>query len=489
MKETSKKLPPLPMTVFEEYMLLDGTPVYPMECHTRLRFSGGFDHDLLERALAEKLAENPFLYARARETKPSRYVWEIPEFGPNLEDRVSHSEPDFSRVMGLRVYWLTGPCRGDYPKEARELLDIFSEGMTRFYITEEKASDGTVLRTDLVIKCHHSASDGKGMNHFIETFLTEYALQLGIAIPEEPAISPPRLESLINRHQYGRTFWERVKIVFTCISHLPRSLKLISRGVQSIANDPGNNEEITAKMERPAEGFPKILFRCLEPTTTKSILARCREKQVTFNDVMLQAVWVGTKSWRKKYPEVAYSGEKPWIRIAVPTNLRHPRQTEMPACNVVSMLFCDRKERDIDMSARFQAGIIREMKHVKKYSLGFLLIQSMKDARFVCGNLRGAVKMCSCWSSMVLTNIGPVFSPKTFAFPRTETGKLQIGELILDGIEGSSPIRSQTNLSICCMTYAGAMNLTMIYDHRILNQEQAESYFTEVLNSLDEILR
>ncbi|MDO4630333.1 MAG: hypothetical protein Q4C70_14235 [Planctomycetia bacterium] len=481
-------LPPLPMTVFEEYMLLDGTPAYPMECYCRLRFSGGFHHETFERVLAEILTRNPFLYAHARETKPSRYVWEIPEFGPNHYEKVSHTNPNFSRVMGVRVYWLTGTCRGDYPDEVREPLDIFHEGMVRYYLVEEKSADGTVLRTDWTIKCHHCASDGKGMFQFIGEFLTEYARQQGVTLPTGPALPPTQPEMLAKRHHYGRTRWERAKILLTCIRHLPRSLKLIGRGIQPIVDEPENDRQVTEKMDRPAMGFPKILFRLLDAQKTTDLLARCRKKHATFNDIMLQSVWDGTKSWRQKHPDHAYSGQNPWIRIAVPANLRHPRQTNLPICNVVSMLFCDRKETDIDTSARFLSGIIQEMAHVKKYSLGFLLIQSLKDARFVCGNLRKSVKMCSCWTTMVLTNIGPVLTPKILAFPRTETQKIQIGTLILDEIDSCSPIRPQTNVSICCITYANTMNLSLVYDNRLMSEEEADSYFTEVMNSMETIL-
>lgn len=493
----------LPMNVFEEYMLLDSTPIYPMECNARLRFSGGFDHEILETALAEVLQNHPFLYSHCRERKNSRFNWEIPSFGPTREERIRHKAA-WTEILGVRLMWLEGKCRTDeYPREVRELLDIWNEAMIRFYVLEEKDESGKVIRSDFMLKCHHSATDGKGVFRFIADLLIEYARRKeGIEEPGWKNIPPIRLEALLNRHWYGMGLGGWAKQLLFCAMNIPRSLRFLTRTVQPYFLKSIQQTELMKKAKRegiqldselvpkdpPHAKFPTILFKKLTADETARILDRCREKQCTFNDVMLQAVWCGTKEWREKHPDVAYAGPRKWIRIAIPLNMRHPSQVDTPASNIVSMVFCDRQEPEIDASDEFLRGVQKEMFHVKRFRLGFLLIEGMKDIVWTCGNLKKVVQMSDCWSSIVLTNLGPTFTPKQLPFPRNPQGKIKIGDLVLDEIDSASPIRQQTNFSLCCSTYAGEMQFSMIYDTILMDRELAEDFFSLVLEKMKEIL-
>lgn len=478
----------LPMTHFEEYMLLDGTDTYPMECHCRYRFSGEFDRDQTELALAEALASHPLFYAVCRETKKYRYAWEFPKIPERLEDRIEHGG-EYSRILGVRLYWLEGICRDKYPEIMNEPLSLFSEPMLRLYIVEEKDAAGKTVRSDFIIKCHHSAGDGKGFGRFFLDFLISYARSQGIELPEWQNIPKTVPARLAERGWFGRSVWQNFLQVLICTMHLPRSLRLITHSVQPIVrqciqNGTGKKELPIPEDSCPPKGAPCILFRKLPQDRSAAILQKCRDFGCTFNDILLQAVWAGTKEWRLKNPELAYEGRRKWFRISVPMDLRVPGLENMPACNIVSMLFCDRKWEDVDLSASFRNSIHREMMKAKKYSLGFLLIQSMRDARFVCGHLHDAVKLRDCWASMVLTNIGPMFPPKFFPFPRNENGELKIGSLVLEEIDSASPIRSLTNASICCTTYAGRLQFSMIYDSRSMQQETADEYFDTILAAM-----
>ena len=54
-------------------------------------------------------------------------------------------------------------------------------------------------------------------------------------------------------------------------------------------------------------------------------------------------------------------------------------------------------------------------------------------------------------------------------------------------IDSASPIRSMTNASICCTTYAGQMQFSMIYDARFMQKETAEEYFDTILAAMRKI--
>ena len=57
---------PLPLVPFEEYMLSDDRPAYPMDFFCRLRFSGQFDRSALGSAFDVAVERHPLLAAMVR---------------------------------------------------------------------------------------------------------------------------------------------------------------------------------------------------------------------------------------------------------------------------------------------------------------------------------------------------------------------------------------------------------------------------------------
>jgi|GEM_PF-3242005 len=541
---SNKKI--FPMTDFEEYMQLDGTNAYPMECHGRFSFSGSFCRDQVEKILLEVLARHPFLYARCVKIGKFRYAFEIPEFSQNPLEKLQ-KYPDHSRILGVHVYWLSGECRKDYPQKLRETLDPFSETMLRIFFLEEKAPNGQVIRTDLLLKWHHSASDGRGILRFVSDFLQGLASISGYSLSEFPPLPPINLSSLSERGNLGYSWLARNFFRFViCPAHCQRVIHLLFRPIQTLVQkkaslhetplsipqekaypfqpsresqtlshsqsrsasvssaESPNPNSLTPKIpffgkkivpdedrsRRPTD-FPSILFQKLSREEVRSFLAICRSRRSTFNDVLLQAVWTGTLNWQRSHPEqsgICPQNPNHWIRISVPFDLRYPKLNSMPAMNIVSMFFLDRQANQINSSEQFLSGIRREMRHAKRFRLGAWLLVCLKDAHAIWGNLYHAIKMCDCWATLVMTNLGRIFTPEDLSLPRTKEGKIQIKDLILDEIDITSPIRSQTNISIGCCTYAGEMKFSIIYDTSLLRREDARGCLEEILASLRRLL-
>ena len=70
-------LPPrgLPLTAFEEHMLLDDRPSHPMAIITRFDFSGDPPPSNLEEAFQKTLAAEPLLTARVAARRGRRPRW------------------------------------------------------------------------------------------------------------------------------------------------------------------------------------------------------------------------------------------------------------------------------------------------------------------------------------------------------------------------------------------------------------------------------
>ena len=66
---------PLPLAAFEEYMLWDDRPSYPMSIIARLRFAGQLDRRATAEALETVVARHPLLRAKIRKTPAGRLEW------------------------------------------------------------------------------------------------------------------------------------------------------------------------------------------------------------------------------------------------------------------------------------------------------------------------------------------------------------------------------------------------------------------------------
>ncbi|MDO4575795.1 MAG: hypothetical protein Q4D98_11340 [Planctomycetia bacterium] len=452
-------------------MYLDSSAGYPMDCYIRLRFRGGFSHVDLERALALALRQHPLMYARSEQTGKNRYAWRIPEASGVV------SGPEVSTIHGVRVFWEKGVCRGDFPRSMNAPLNLAEEPPLRLAVVEESDQAGEVVRTDITFKLHHAAADAIGSIRFLMDFLVDYAKRAGVVCDDWKHLSPLSPEGLKTRGWCGRGVLEWLRLLGIAGIRLRRCLVFVFRRILPLAKRP----EVETTRQVDAR-YPAILFHLWGAEETASMLRTCRGQDFTMNDVLLQAGFLALRDWRKEHPDDAFDGLEAPFRIAVPTNLRNARAGLFPAANMVSMVFLDRKIAEIDDSRLFLERIHREMNDVKRLELGFLLVQGIAVVKRMLGSLDAILGFSECWTSLVISNIGPVFSPRKFPFPRTDKGELCIHDTVLEEVESASPIRPLTSVALCVSTYAGRTGITLHYDSRTISAALAQDFMDRVLS-------
>ncbi|MDO4569519.1 MAG: hypothetical protein Q4D38_03950 [Planctomycetia bacterium] len=478
-----------PMTAFEEYMFLDTSPQYPMDCYMRLRFSGRFSQTELEDALEKVLPQHPFLISKCVETRRERFAWVVPDVPPEKshdrgEGKCREGKCCVVRICGVEVLRIEGVCRGDFPKEVGEPINILENAPLRIFLVEEKDADSNeVARTDLIFKFHHSASDALGFSEFISDFLVEYARLRGEKNHPDWATRAPRNPAgLEKRAWYCRSLREWLWLYFLSGWYTSRCVNFVFRRVLPIAKRP--------LQEGAAKDPPCFCFCALEEDETQRWSQRCRDLGVSLNDALLQAAWVALKEWKVAHPDAVFQPQKGWTRIAVPTNLRTKEMRDWSAANVVSMVFLDRKDSKISESRGFLREIRREIDHIKRRHVGFFLIIGLMNVRTVLRNLGWMIGVSPCWTTMVLTNLGHFLDQKRHPFPRTNDGKIRVGnDLILDEMEGASPIRPLTAFSLCAAIYANRLNLTLIFDSKSVERDLAEDFLARHVACMRRILR
>ncbi|MCL2348147.1 MAG: hypothetical protein FWC50_07775 [Planctomycetaceae bacterium] len=432
----------IPLAPFEEYMFLDGTDSYPMNCFLRFEFSGQFDRERFQRAWERTLPFHPLLQSRIVSPRKNRYVWDLD--GPPGS-----------------VCWQENADRHENP--CGKPYDLFFE--PPFRMTVRQFCDGG---SELFAESHHSVLDAIGAMQFFEQLLDAYHRDLPPENPDQKIL----VSALNARYRFAKNLRE-------LLCGVPSQLFGLARAWYFLMRRPEPVVPCNPPLDRPAppEGFPFLLQRSLNPTQTALLRERAGQRGASINDCLLAAAFRALFDWRKNenIPETEH-----FLRIAVPVNLRnHPAELST-AANRVSMVFIDRKCRSADNFQKLLSGIHREMQHIKRHRLGWAFIFGLACFKNVFGGFHGMIHQKRCWSSCVLTNPGRVFQ-KT-ALPLHD-GKIRIdgaangGRLQLEKMISSPPIRPWTVFGINVVTYHDEMFLTLHYDPVAVSREAAERFF------------
>ena len=432
----------IPLLPFEEYMFLDGTSAYPMNCFLRFAFSGRFDRSRFQRALDQSLPLHPLLQAKIVEKQKNRYSWDFAE-------------------LPVPVDWRENADRNE-PLSGKP-YNLFVEPPLRMTVREY--SDGGC---DLILEMHHSASDAAGILLFLEHFFSVYHHDT-VAVPlEQSAI----VTALIERFRFAKTLQELLR-------GIPSQLFGLVRAWYFLMNRPESIVPYQPLQDRssPPEGFPFLLERSLSSQQTTQIRDRCKRIGGTINDWLLTAAFLAIFAWRKNE---GITETNHFVRMAVPTDLRNFPTELGTAANRVSMVFLDRKIRSAANAQKLLIGIQREMAHIKRHRLGWAFIFGLSCFKNIFGGFHGMIRQKRCWSSCVLTNLGRVFHNTNL--PRHD-GKICIdgsangNTMVIESISASPPIRPWTVFGINAVTYCDEIFLTLHYDPDAVSVQGAERFF------------
>ena len=439
---------PLRLTPFEEYMLLDNQPAYPMSCFILLTLRGEFDVSVFESALRQALEYHPLLTCAVTEAK-GRFYWQ--PAGPTLTIARSHLEKDrhFPAAQGI---------------------DLFCEPALKVTVCNEKVLPEEVRltgQTNIVFEVHHSACDAVGLIRFMEDILCYYARQTGFADVQRDSVQP----DLLARRGTLRVNWSAIcSILQRQFWGIFRAWTfLLNRVIPLTPKKPFN-------LQKPSADYPAILLQTLTATETQSIRRRAQQIGITPNDWLLCAVFFAIQNWREQHVDDEKRGH---VRIAVPTNLRTPKDVLMPAANIVSMVFLDRKPKNIQRSEAFFRGVHREMRHIKRHNLGWTFIHGLTVFRWMFGSVRKMTQQDRCWTTATVSNLGRVFAD--LPLPTREDYVQVDDSLELIGVEGSPPVRLGTALGISVLTYAGQMEINVHYDPHVLTRGDVQSILDDVV--------
>jgi hypothetical protein len=431
---------PLEVLPFEEYMLRDDRPGYPMNTFARLRFSGPLERDAAEMAFQTALSRHPLLRAIVRPAAHGRLEWVAADPGPPP------------------LVWCRGPCDGPFPPTGG--IDLTAESGLKGWVVE----DGS--RAVLVLQFHHACCDGVGLLQVVEDFLLAYSS----ALPGPPGRNGlQRLEPhlLPGREAFGLTPQNGSRALPAQATGLLGLRQLLTRHpIPLLAHEPTPFDPLPP-------GYPAVMTRQLPPAELRALKQLAVRDGVTVNQRLIRDLFVAVDDFQARYQPHAAEG---WLRFSVPINLREAKDRRLPAANVVSMVFLDRRRAQIADPDRLLASIHHDLELSRRLRLGLTFMWSISFFRALPGGLDHMTMGERCVATCVISNLGTVLRRTPL---ERQQGRIVAGNVVLEDMDILAPLRPGTAAAFLIFCYADALCVSMHYDPRRLAREQA----TDLLDS------
>ena len=442
---------PLPLTPFEIFMLTDDRPDYPMTFPCQLKFSGQMDREAFASALDEALSRHPLFCA--------------------LVDR--RSGPCWRLADGLkpRVDW--DACGVPLRCPDGERIDLTREVGLRIWVRE---GDGT---TELTLQVQHCSSDGVGVGRFLGDLLAAYGARTGSG-GRSPVLPPVDAANLLKRGHFevvapsepvsrGRAAWEAVREAGKWLWWRPTPLCAPN-----------------SRPPTPAD-FPGIHSHTFDEVQTRRLRSAATQQHVSLNDLFLRDLFHAIVDWNERI-RPARPGSR--LRINMPINLRSRIHNRMPAANAMSFAFLTRRLDQCRDRRALLNGIRRETDVIRRCGLGMYFLGGVACSQRVPGLLRLAVAGHRCFSTAVCSHMGEASRRFGVRFPREAGNKVVAGNVILENVTATPPVRPKTRAAFTTSIYAGTLTVSVRCDPHLFAAEDSRRllglYVEKLTNSMTE---
>jgi hypothetical protein len=430
---------PLPLVLFEEYLLLDDRPGYRMTFLVDQSFDGEIDRDAFDIGVTEASRRHPLLNAFVK--------------------RRWYGRRDWVSAGGARpaVDWGHIDQPVEFPEDSG--IDLTREVGARFHV---RVGNG---RSRLITTFHHSCCDGMGAIQFLSDLFAAYTRHLAPNAPKHPAYQPVEERHLLHRgylpilHDktmpWFRLFLRSLGYIWKALVHPPMPLAR-SRPASATA--------------APLE-YPGTLTRTLSPIVQRSLRQLGRRLDVTVNELLVRELLLTIRDWNQRHSSVS---DKDHISVLIPTNMRNLDHDQMPAANVMSYLAFHRSVAELSQPDALLNSIRVESQFYKRWRFGASVIDSLKVLRCVPGSLRMVLAVKQSFSSAILSCIGDPSLAIAANFPVNENGDPILGNLVFNDLNTAPPIRPLTHAAFTAWHFANKLRLGLRADSTIFTQESAQ---------------
>lgn len=415
---------PLPTVPFEQSLLVDDRPAYPWNILIRLQFEGSLNPTVLQTALQRAIERHPLLGAKVVRR---RFSWDwVP------------AEPFVPKIQWHDM------AEGKWPQLTH--LNLLQRGPLEVWGRTGKAAE-------LHLHLHHANVDGKGMLQFLGDWLTIYANELGAGYPL-PEYQPALLRL---RQRYGLSPLKLLHLVPKLARGFTGAWEFASRVPATLTPyDP-----VSYDSPFPQQ-YPAVLSHEFTQAETAAIAQAARNQSGTINDLLARDLFLTLGAWRESRQLV---DDEAWLRMMIPINLRRPDDQQLPAANIMSTIFLDRRRTDLNDPLLLLKSITKEMELIKRNQLGLIWVLGLRLLAMIPGQLERMGSSQGPVATTILTNLMRLF--EELPLPRQEH-KLIVAGAWLKKVEIFAPLRPWTCATFAIMTYGQRLQLSYQYDPRVL---------------------
>ncbi len=438
---------PLPMTVFESFMVSDDRPDYPMMCDMEMQLQGRVDRSAFESGLAFALARNPLFTCRVERRRRGSLVW-----------------VQTGQTPVVQWVSLDSPLDDSYGA----FTDLTAELGFRIWVRQGEA------QAKVLLHFHHACSDAMGAFAFIEDLLAGYTA----AIPGSPVVTPRPVDygRLLRRGEAGMVGRSLSQRIYDAVVGPREGLKFALKSPPPLAAVARQSDAPVEPPVRP--GF--LTVAC--PNHVASGLRRlASEAGVTANDVLMRDLFLVLARWNLAHdPHVG----RHWLRILMPQNLRGRDDAAMPAANVMSFTFIARHSDLCAAPDKLLHLIHEETDAIRRGLLSIYFTKALRTLQST-RTLPWLLNRGACFATAVLTNLSDPTRRFVAKFPRSSQG-LVVGDLVLEGIAGAPPLRPHTHAAFVVINSAQSFSICCRWDPRRLTALDAQSLLDTYMAQLHE---
>lgn len=462
----------LSLTAFERLQFWETQGGFPNQIVAVLDFTGPLQRDSLREAVALVLPRHPLLYSRlqCRGATPRAFV--CPSASAIEVD-------DYLEWQAQEADW--------QPSDAVVVPDIHPALGPGFRLTLQ--FNATYCRW--IMQTHHGVCDGVGGLQAIRELLQTYHWLSGDQTTDSP-LRPLSPERLLRRGRgYGPAvgrWWQRLaRWPLKSVGLFGASKFLWRRPVSVTANAVPDSGSVAPTPAQQVPGSPTTgaeletvcwVEGALSASQSRRVRDQARDLGVTVNSWVL-AHWLVALDLLRRQQAVAQ--ERDWYRLIIPTNERTAGDVALSACNQVSMVYVDRRPREMEYIDGLAKGIDFEMSVIRRYGLTGTFVLAIRLLAWVPGLLRWYARRPSCWATSYVTNLGPILD-------RLRVGQAgeqaRVGDLVMQQIRLLPPLRPGLPAALAVHYYAGQLRFTLHYQPRGLSPEQANFLLACFLNRL-----
>lgn len=437
---------PLQLSPFEEYMIKDERPAFPMIFSIRLRLSGTVHEARFENAVTAVLHRHPLLNATLTSIGKNRHQWR--EFTGSRS------------VVRLR----TLPADRDFP-EAR-IVSLFDRPGLQIELV------GTEQGQDVVFQFHHACTDGKGALQFIEDLLIAYDVDSDkTLLSQRLATRDPMLlrDRARRKWRWGNIPW----MVPNQVLGLIGACKFFLRFPRPIVPQSFPKLDMS-----PPKDFPTITLEKLTAHELAAIRKEARETGTTTYEQIVGELFLAMREFcSRRHPFRPWH----WLRVNIPMDLRTEEHKAIPAANIVSMVFLDRRGRGLREKRRLVRSIHGEMWRIKRFDVKYTFVQFAR-LLWLCTPLYELLSRSrTCYATAILTNLGQVLVD----LPVTYDGqRVRMGDARIESVDLVAPYRPLSSVAFSLVHYASDVYINLHHDPRALSRAEAKELIDTFLRRL-----